>query len=213
MIRDPASLAWLREGADRRDRDDPDRRALGLSSREARDEEAERLALRRFRQREMLRIGYNDIVRGLPLELIDARPLAPGRRLRRGRLPPRPPARRGAARRPPRARRRDRRGSSCSALGKLGGEELNYSSDIDLIFLYDDEGQTDGPTADLQRRVLRQDGRRPRPPALRPLVAGAGLPGRHAAAGPRATRGPWPARWRRRSAITRRPAGPGSDRP
>ena len=31
------------------------------------------------------------------------------------------------------------------ALGKLGGEELNYSSDIDLIFLYDDEGQTRGP--------------------------------------------------------------------
>ncbi len=30
-------------------------------------------------------------------------------------------------------------------LGKLGGEELNFSSDIDLIFLYDDEGQTTGP--------------------------------------------------------------------
>ncbi|MHC5542513.1 [protein-PII] uridylyltransferase family protein, partial [Singulisphaera rosea] len=31
------------------------------------------------------------------------------------------------------------------AMGKLGGEELNYSSDIDLIFLYDVEGQTAGP--------------------------------------------------------------------
>src|SRR5690606_19899033 len=31
------------------------------------------------------------------------------------------------------------------ALGKLGGTELNYSSDIDLIFLYDGEGVTDGP--------------------------------------------------------------------
>lgn len=30
------------------------------------------------------------------------------------------------------------------ALGKLGGLELNYSSDIDLIFLYSDEGETDG---------------------------------------------------------------------
>src|SRR5205823_6193795 len=28
------------------------------------------------------------------------------------------------------------------AFGKLGGEELNYSSDIDLMFLYDDEGAT-----------------------------------------------------------------------
>ncbi len=28
-------------------------------------------------------------------------------------------------------------------LGKLGGNELNYSSDIDLIFLYEQDGQTD----------------------------------------------------------------------
>ena len=31
------------------------------------------------------------------------------------------------------------------ALGKMGGEELNYSSDIDLMFLYSDNGQTNGP--------------------------------------------------------------------
>ncbi|MEM8886208.1 MAG: bifunctional [glutamate--ammonia ligase]-adenylyl-L-tyrosine phosphorylase/[glutamate--ammonia-ligase] adenylyltransferase, partial [Planctomycetota bacterium] len=30
------------------------------------------------------------------------------------------------------------------AMGKLGGSELNYSSDIDLIFLYGKEGETDG---------------------------------------------------------------------
>lgn len=30
-------------------------------------------------------------------------------------------------------------------MGKLGGRELNVSSDIDLIYVYDDEGQTDGP--------------------------------------------------------------------
>jgi len=30
-------------------------------------------------------------------------------------------------------------------MGKLGGCELNYSSDIDLVFLYPEEGQTDGP--------------------------------------------------------------------
>ncbi len=30
-------------------------------------------------------------------------------------------------------------------MGKLGGVELNYSSDIDLIFLYDGDGKTDGP--------------------------------------------------------------------
>jgi glutamate-ammonia-ligase adenylyltransferase len=30
------------------------------------------------------------------------------------------------------------------AMGKLGGRELNFSSDIDLIFLYAEEGETDG---------------------------------------------------------------------
>jgi len=29
-------------------------------------------------------------------------------------------------------------------MGKLGGHELNYSSDIDLIFLFSDDGETDG---------------------------------------------------------------------
>ncbi|MGB6483454.1 MAG: hypothetical protein WBE86_08215 [Candidatus Acidiferrales bacterium] len=33
------------------------------------------------------------------------------------------------------------------SLGKLGGQELNYSSDIDLIFLYDHDGDTSGGTA------------------------------------------------------------------
>jgi len=39
-------------------------------------------------------------------------------------------------------------GSSCGlsviSLGKLGGQELNYSSDIDLMFVYSASGQTDG---------------------------------------------------------------------
>ncbi len=33
------------------------------------------------------------------------------------------------------------------AMGKLGGGELNYSSDIDLILLYPEEGETDGARA------------------------------------------------------------------
>ena len=31
------------------------------------------------------------------------------------------------------------------AMGKLGGRELNFSSDIDLIFLYREDGESDGP--------------------------------------------------------------------
>lgn len=37
-------------------------------------------------------------------------------------------------------------GFSVIALGKLGGRELNYSSDIDLLFLYQAPGKTDGPS-------------------------------------------------------------------
>lgn len=33
------------------------------------------------------------------------------------------------------------------ALGKMGGQELNYSSDIDLMFLYSANGQTAGPAS------------------------------------------------------------------
>ncbi|MCW5980114.1 MAG: glutamine-synthetase adenylyltransferase [Bryobacteraceae bacterium] len=36
-------------------------------------------------------------------------------------------------------------GFSILALGKLGGQELNYSSDIDLIFIYSAGGETGGP--------------------------------------------------------------------
>ena len=38
-------------------------------------------------------------------------------------------------------------GFSVIALGKLGGRELNYSSDIDLMFVYSANGQTEGPNS------------------------------------------------------------------
>ena len=44
------------------------------------------------------------------------------------------------------------------ALGKLGGVELNYSSDIDLVFLSDGDGKTDGPPRSATG-VLRPVGR------------------------------------------------------
>src|SRR5205814_2348931 len=45
----------------------------------------------------------------------------------------------------------DSKGVVVLAFGKLGGEELNYSSDIDLMFVYDREGSTRG------RRSLSND--------------------------------------------------------
>jgi len=100
-------------------------------------------ALRRFKRRETLRIAYGDIVRGLPLEVvtrqisyladatIEAALRASGRKLGQKRGTPLGPDGRPAR-------------FVVLGMGKLGGRELNYSSDVDLIFLYDGDGRTDG---------------------------------------------------------------------
>ncbi len=102
-------------------------------------------ALRRFKQREMLRIAYGDIVRQQSLEtvtlqlsyladaVVEGALRAAWRKLgQRWGWPLTPQGRRARF--------------VVLGLGKLGGNELNYSSDIDLVFLYDEEGQTDGST-------------------------------------------------------------------
>ena len=145
VIRDPSLLEWLRAGADRREPaklvDD-----LWAEIQRAPSDEARRLTLRQFRLREILRIGYNDIVRDLPLELItlDLAHLADACvevAIRSARQVHE--AKHGV----PRGRDGQRARFVALALGKLGGEELNYSSDIDLIFVYDAEGRTSGPKA------------------------------------------------------------------
>jgi len=42
------------------------------------------------------------------------------------------------------------------ALGKLGGEELNYSSDIDLMFLYSANGNTTGPASITNKEFFKR---------------------------------------------------------
>jgi glutamate-ammonia-ligase adenylyltransferase len=97
----------------------------------------------RFRQRQVLRIGANDIIRDRPLEEItrdlsrvaDAA-IAVALRTAHRHVADRfgePHTSSGAPAR-----------SVVLAFGKHGGEELNYSSDIDLMFLYDEEGATRG---------------------------------------------------------------------
>jgi glutamate-ammonia-ligase adenylyltransferase len=90
-------------------------------------------AARRFHKRECLRIAYLDCVRGLPVDqvtvqisaLADAIITACFERAiaqvagKRGVLAP-------------------RHGFVVLALGKLGGRELNYSSDVDLNFIHDE---------------------------------------------------------------------------
>src|SRR5512143_1878136 len=45
-------------------------------------------------------------------------------------------------------------------MGKLGGGELNVSSDIDLVFAYPEEGETDGPKPVSNREFFDRLGRR-----------------------------------------------------
>ncbi len=69
LIRDPELFNWLQSGAERRDRAVLVE-GLWNSIATLSTEDEQELAVRRFRQRESLRIGYNDIVLGFPLEVI-----------------------------------------------------------------------------------------------------------------------------------------------
>jgi glutamate-ammonia-ligase adenylyltransferase len=110
------------------------------------DDAAVLRTFRRFRNRHTLRIGINDVVRDRPLEevtrelarLADASievALRHAWKVTANRLgtPTGPDGR------PARL--------TGLAFGKLGGDELNYSSDIDLVFVYDHDGETTGRRA------------------------------------------------------------------
>ena len=112
------------------------------------------------------------------------------------------------------------RAAACLGLGKLGGQELNYSSDVDVIFVYSEEGQ--------RFQGAPAQGRRRRRPALtnhqffnrlaeafiaevtRADARGRAVPDRSAAAAGRATPARWSARWPATRTTTRSGARPGS---
>ena len=114
------------------------------------EEELQRL-LRRFRLKEMVRIAFADLVLGIKLELSLQRLSALADALILGAL--------------------DWLTDFCQqkwgqpqnsfgqtlpllvyGMGKLGGEELNFSSDIDLIFVYPETGQTVGSRRSLDNQ-------------------------------------------------------------
>lgn len=142
MIGDPRLIFWLRSGPERRTRD---RLIADLGNDLDREtsEDGRKLAIRRFRHREMLRIGYNDIVRGHGVDAITADLSSLAESCVE------------MAYRQARATIAEKHGDAIRddgaparfvvlALGKLGGWELNYSSDVDLIFLHEETGPTGG---------------------------------------------------------------------
>jgi glutamate-ammonia-ligase adenylyltransferase len=143
LIQDPDALDWFNR------HEEPSAAAIANADYAARASAAPSIApaqsiLREWRRREMLRIGWRDIAGRAGVaetlaalsDLADAciRAAAAAARLHLESVFGRP---------------RDAASSEVPlivlGMGKLGGRELNFSSDIDLVFLFSQAGQTDGP--------------------------------------------------------------------
>ncbi len=123
--------------------------------------EARWSVIRRFKYRQLLRIGSRDLLGDADLTVtteelsrladvcLDAAWRAADHDLRSQHGIPQTPA-------------GDEAGLAVIGMGKLGGEELNYSSDIDLIFVYSEDGETSGgpggslPNGEYFRRLVRE---------------------------------------------------------
>ena len=144
VIADPEAWERVRVGQGRPEKRETLVAALGAEVAMLADADAVMRALRRFKRRETLRIAYGDIVGGQPLETVVAQlshvadavvqaavGAALGRVERLKGIP------------------RDAAGGRATlavlALGKLGGAELNYSSDVDLVFVHSADGRLEGP--------------------------------------------------------------------
>ncbi len=147
LRRRPSSLAWLLEPATMRlwfAEDLAADLAQTLGPFEAR--EARMNALRRFKYRHLLRIGARDLLgdadlSGTTEELSHLADACIGRALREA------AATVSQAYGAPLGADGSETGLAVIAMGKLGGDELNYSSDIDLMFVYGADGETAGGDA------------------------------------------------------------------
>lgn len=124
-----------------------------------RDESQLAAALRRFRRREMVRIAWRDLAGLADLaetlgDLTDLAEAAVGAAL--DRLHEEQCRRYGV----PRAADGQPQQLVVLGMGKLGGRELNFSSDIDLIFTYPQQGQTDGARSISNEEFFRRLGQR-----------------------------------------------------
>lgn len=149
VVRSPQILPWLLDPAVMRARTrEAMHQEVAAACRPFQTLEGRANALRRVQRRELCRIGLRDALGDADFvattqelsNLADAciaqawALVAPGLRARHG--VPRHPGPDGTLR---------ETGFAVIALGKLGGEELNYASDVDLCFVYEAEGATDGP--------------------------------------------------------------------
>jgi len=147
LRRRPSNLAWLLEPATMRlwfAEDLAADLALTLGPFETR--EARMNALRRFKYRHLLRIGARDLLGDADLartteELSHLADACMAQALAEA------AAAVGDAYGAPLGSAGSQTGLAVVAMGKLGGDELNYSSDIDLMFVYGEDGETAGGPA------------------------------------------------------------------
>ena len=143
-IREPALLAELSRSGDLgRARAPAQTAQLATALAGTGDETSFMDSLRRLRRREMARIAWRDLTGAAPVdevlrELSDLADAAIRTALAFASrsLEPRYGTPRSAEGAPQEL--------VVLAMGKLGGRELNFSSDIDLVFLYPESGETDG---------------------------------------------------------------------
>jgi [glutamine synthetase] adenylyltransferase / [glutamine synthetase]-adenylyl-L-tyrosine phosphorylase len=141
LIRDPLLVYWIEEDGilvQRRTRSNLVG-AVQAALEGVKNYEAKCEALRRLKRREMLRLGIRDllgiatpietytVLSDLAAEVIQAAYELVDQELQREH---------GGWRAPTSMQGKDRIGFSVLAMGKLGGWELNYSSDVDLIYVY-----------------------------------------------------------------------------
>ena len=144
LRRRPSSLAWLLEPATMRLWFAEDLAADLAQTLEPFEARAARMnALRRFKYRHLLRIGARDLLGDADLamtteELSHLADACIAEALREA------AATVGEAVGAPIGPDGSETGLAVIAMGKLGGDELNYSSDVDLMFVYEADGETAG---------------------------------------------------------------------
>jgi glutamate-ammonia-ligase adenylyltransferase len=147
LRRHPPLLAWLLDPAVMRQWDAADlAAALTRTLAPFKTRDARSNALRRFKYRQLLRIGARDLLGDADLaatieELANLADVCLDAAWRMADAAAR--AQYGV----PRDALDQETGLAVIGMGKLGGQELNYSSDVDLMFVYGADGETAGGSA------------------------------------------------------------------
>ena len=137
----PGLLRWLSGG--RLERPWPKERTLAAARGAVRglqsgDRDGLHRRLRRFKARSMLRLAARELWAHAPLKEVGQEQSDVAEAVLRAALPPLEAALRERHGAP------EPEGFSVLGLGKLGGQDLNFSSDVDLVYLYRADGETRG---------------------------------------------------------------------